>query len=205
MVPTPVMGVSSTFVMKVSIGGDSKGSVYGLSSVLTILFCSLPFKVLVTCFFFPIFKFPGNFCSWIIIRGLYNCFDKFPFQVVFQDFDSAMIIEFDVGVFGQSLEVCKEAIKAFVMSEFTEFLVCLCSSVCIGEGFEEGIHEIVPKGFINFECSTSNLVIKVIYLFFFPGVHLWSVHVEECCYNARVWLFHHVISFVNHSPKLEGH
>jgi len=157
-----IVGVSSTPVIRVPTGRDSKDSVHGLLSVLAVLFRSLLFEVLVACFFFPIFEFPGNFCGQVITWGSYNCFDKFPFQIVFQDFDSSMIIKFDVGIFGQSLEVCKEAVKAFTMSEFAEFLVCFCPSVCIGEGFEERIHEVIPKGFVNFKCSASDLIIKVV-------------------------------------------
>jgi len=65
-------GASSIFVTGVpistiSLGWYPKGSVHGLSPVLAILFGGLPFDVLVACFLFPIFEFPGYFCGWVII------------------------------------------------------------------------------------------------------------------------------------------
>jgi len=95
--------VSSIFVTSVSISAISlgrypEGSVHGLLPVLAILFGSLPFDVLVACFFFPIFEFPGSFRSWVVVGQAYDCFDKFSFQVVFQDFDGSMVVEFNVSV-----------------------------------------------------------------------------------------------------------
>jgi len=91
------------------------------------------------------------------------------------------------------------------MSKFAEFLVHFRPPIGISEGFCEGIHEIVPEGFVNFKHSTIDFIIKVDQLFFFPGVHFWSIHVGKCCYNSGVWSFHGVIVFVDHPPELKGH
>ena len=81
-----------------TVGMDSKDFVYGFSSVSAILFCSLPFEVLVACFLLPIFEFLGYFRSWIVVGGSYNRFDQFSFQIILQDFNGAMIIKFNVGI-----------------------------------------------------------------------------------------------------------
>ena len=47
------------------------------------------------------------------------------------------------------------------MSEFAKFLVCFRPPICVSEGFHEGVHEVVPKGFINFKGPAANFVIKV--------------------------------------------
>jgi len=65
-----------------------------------------------------------------------------------------MVVKFNVGVFGQSFEFHEEAVEAFIMFEFAEFLIGFYPSVCVGISFQEGIHEIVPKGFVDFKCST---------------------------------------------------
>jgi len=75
--------ISVVPISSVSAGWYSEGFIHSLSSVVAVLFCSLPFDVLVVCFFFPILEFPGNFCSWVIVGRTYDCFDKFPFKVVF--------------------------------------------------------------------------------------------------------------------------
>jgi len=159
-------GASSIFVTgvpisTVSLGWYSEGFVHGLSSVLTVLFRGLPFDVLIACFFFPIFELPRDFCSWVIVGGVYDCFDKFSFEIVFQDFNGSMVVKFNIGIFDQVFEIGKKVIKTFSMSEFAEFLVCFCLPIGVGKGSLEGIHEVIPKGFIDFKCSTVDFIIKV--------------------------------------------
>ena len=159
-------GASSIFVTSVpistvSLGWYSKGFVHGLSSVLTVLFRGLPFDVLIACFFLPIFEFPRDFCPWVIVGGAYDCFDEFSFEVVFQDFDGSMVIEFDIGIFDQAFEIGEKVVKTFSMSEFAEFLVCFCLPIGIRKGSLEGIHEVVPKGFVKFKRSTVDFIVKM--------------------------------------------
>jgi len=90
--------VASVPISAISLGRYPEGSLHGLSPVLAILFGGLPFDVLVVCFFFPIFEFPGNFCSWVVVRQAYDCFDKFSFQVVLQDFDGSVVVKFNVSI-----------------------------------------------------------------------------------------------------------
>jgi len=153
--------VAGVPISTISLGWYSEGFVHSLSSVLTVLFRSLPFDVLVACFFLPIFELPRDFCSWVIVWGAYDCFDKFSFEVVFQDFDGSMVIKFDIGIFDQVFEISEKVVKTFSMSEFAKFLVRFCLPIGVSKGSLEGIQEVVPKGFIDFEHSTVDFIVKM--------------------------------------------